>query len=262
MSKIRRIRMFPALMLIFLCIVGLGSTQSGSTQNRFDPPCTSLHLLCPSHLVSGSDPITLRGDVLGAKDILGIEGARRVSYAWQVSGAKIIGGQGTSEIVIKPTRDKQDEESCIKVTLQVKGVPPTCESVKSCTLRVNYKCAPPLRFDDEYQVASLQAEQVHLDKIAHSLNERGSDSILYLVAYAGRSACISESQWRVARAKKYLIEEKRIHEDRIVAVDGGFRESFAIELFVLPENGCGPLPTPTVRAADVTITGLCARKYN
>lgn len=262
MSKIQRIRMFRRLFVISLGVCGLLSTQSSSTQRNVDPSCTSLELLCPTYLLSGADRITLRGDVLGGKDILGTEGLRRLTYGWQVSGAKMIGGQGTSEIVIKATSGEEAEDGCIYVTLQVEGVPPTCESVKSCTLRVNYKCAQPVRFDEEYRSVSLQDERVHLDKIAQSLYERGSDAILYLVAYAGRSACISEAQWRVARAKKYLIEAQHIQEDRIVTVDGGFRENFAIELFVLPKNACGPFPTPTVRAGDVIIAGLCAKKYN
>lgn len=200
--------------------------------------------------------------MLGAKEILGIEGARKVSYGWEVSGAEIISGQSDSEVVIKPTTNKGEEESCIRVTLRVAGLPPTCESAKSCTLRVNYQCAQPMRFDDAYRVASMNEEQVHLDKIAQSLVERGSDSVVYLVAYAGRSACISESQWRLARAKKYLTEEKGIPKERIVAVDGGFRETFVVELFVLPKNACGPFPTPTVPASEVMLSELCSTKYN
>lgn len=257
----RRIQFFRISFLIFLCLCGLVSTQSVSTQKSFDPPCTILELRCPTYLVSGTAPITLLGDIRG-KEILGDQGMKRLTYTWQVSGATMISGQGTSEVVLGALREKGQERGCINVTVQVKGVPPTCESVKSCSLSVNYTCNPPERFDDQYAGLSLKDEELHLDKIAESLGKKGSDSLLYLVAYAGRSACISEAEWRANRAKKYLVETHGIREDRIVAVDGGFRESLAIELFVLPLNACGPYPTPSVRASDAQITGLCSSKDN
>jgi hypothetical protein len=199
--------------------------------------------------------------VLGGKEILGDDGLSRLTYDWQVSGAGIISGQGTSQVVIRPTSEGSKDDDCINVTLQVKGLPPTCESIKSCKLRINRNCRQPLQIEDEYHGVELQNEKAHLDKIAKSLDKSGPNSVLYLVAYAGRSACVSEAEWRVTRAKRYLVEAHHIEENRLITVNGGFRESFAIELFVLPNNACGPLPTPTLRAGEVQISGLCVNKY-
>ena len=259
--RTRVIRSLRISFLIFLCLCALVSTQSVSTQKSFDPPCTILELRCPTYLVSGTAPITLHGDIRG-KEILGDEGMKRFTYTWRVSGATVNSSQGTSEVVLDALREKGKELGCINVTVQVKGLPPTCESEKSCTLSVSYSCDPPERFDDQYAGLSRKDEELHLDKIAGSLGKKGSDSVLYIVAYAGRSACISEAEWRANRAKKYLVETHGIPDDRIVAVDGGFRENLAIELFVLAKNACGPFPTPTVRASAVQISGLCANKYN
>lgn len=137
---------------------------------------------------------------------------------------------------------------------------PECESKKSCSLRFDFKCTPPNQFD-KYGDLPFKDEEFHLDNLARSLMEKGPDSITYLLAYAGRSACISEAQWRANRAKKYLIEKHKIKDDRIIVVDGGFRENLAIELFLLPRNVCGPFTTPTVRTSDAEIGGLCSDKY-
>jgi hypothetical protein len=115
-------------------------------------------------------------------------------------------------------------------------VPPTCESLKSCTLRLNYHCSPPAHFDDEYGTASVKDEEARLDRISEVLTEKGSDSLLYIVAYAGRRACISEAQKHASKAKKYLIQTRGIEAGRIVVVDGGFRENFAIELCCVQEG--------------------------
>ena len=255
-----RIRWFRILLLILFSLCGLPSARLGSTQKSYDPPCTALALRCPSYVISGAAPIKLISDLFGAKEILGDEGMKRLSYEWQISGARITSGQGTPDVVLDATGAEGSKSGCINVTLRVKGVPPTCESVKSCTLRFDYDCSSPTHFDDKYGAVSAKVEEVHLDRISELLRERGSNSLLYIVAYAGRRACISEAQWRGSRAKKYLIETRRIQDGRIVVVDGGFRENLAIELYVLSKSACGPLPAPTVRASEVQISGLCANR--
>src|SRR6185436_18602125 len=222
MSKKPRARMLRTIFPVFLC--ALLSAPSGSTQRGIDPPCTSLELLCPAHVVSAADPITLRADVLGGKEVLGEDGLGKLDYEWQVTGATIISGNGTSELVIKADAGKDSEYGCIDIKLQVKGLPPTCESVKTCKLRINYKCGQVGHVDEEYGDISWPEEVVHLDKIAQTLSQRGPRQSLYVVTYAGRNACISEAQWRGERVRRYLKEAQHVEADRIISVNGGFRE--------------------------------------
>lgn len=254
------IRTLRICFLIFFCFCGLSSTRLGRTQKSVDPPCTALELRCPTYVVSSTGRITFQTDVVGAKKILGEERTKVLAYEWEVSGGKIIGGQGTPTIVVEPANTQLGGVSCLTVTVGVKGLLPECENKKSCALRVDSKCAPPNQFD-KYGDLPFKDEKAHLDNLARSLMENGPESITYILAYAGRGACISEAEWRANRAKKYLIEQHKIQDDRIIVVDGGFRDALAIQLFLLPRKVCGPFPTATVGTSEAQISGPCSDKY-
>jgi hypothetical protein len=209
--------------------------------------------------VSGTGGITFQTDVVGAKEILGEERAKLLAYEWEVSGGKITSGQGTPTILVEPA-NTQLRDSCITVTVSVRGVAPECENKKSCSLRVDSKCTPPKQFS-RYGDLPFKDEKSYLDSLARSLIDTSPDSIIYILAYAGRSACISEAEWRANRAKKYLIEKHKIQDDRVIVVDGGFRDTLAIELFLLPRHVCGPYPAPVARTSDAQFSGPCSDKY-
>lgn len=76
----------------------------------------------------------------------------------------------------------------------------------------------------------------------------------YIITYAGRRT----SSWEVARnrgerAKSYLVK-LGIPADRVVTIDGGFREELTWEVWVVPEGASPPEPTPTVEKSEVEIT--------
>jgi hypothetical protein len=148
----------------------------------------------------------------------------------------------------------------ISVDLEIKGVPPECESRVKRTLRVDPDCAEPTIID-EYGDISFKDERSHLDKLAECLKKRGADSVVYILAYGGREACISEADWRANRAKRYLVENQKVPEDRVVVFDGGFRDSLTIELHISSRNACGPFPRPTLAMDEAQISGLCSNKY-
>src|SRR5687768_1304961 len=77
--------------------------------NRIDkPPCPTLNVTCPTYVVSGNSPLTLKLDSSGLKKGLkgdevvtvwkGVESKDEVSYKWEVSGANILTGQGTRTV--------------------------------------------------------------------------------------------------------------------------------------------------------------------
>ena len=83
-----------------------------------------------------------------------------------------------------------------------------------------------------YSDLAFEEEKPHLDKFAIKLQENGSDSRGYIVAYGSCRSRADEVQRRVARAKQYLIAIHGIQSRRIAIIYGGQHETFEIELHV------------------------------
>jgi hypothetical protein len=88
-----------------------------------------------------------------------------------------------------------------------------------------------------------------------------ADARGYIIVYAGRRARIGEAKVRADRAKRYLIEAQGVKAERIITVDGGYRERPTVDLYLVPRNArTVPIPTPTVDSNEVeTIKGSSIR---
>jgi hypothetical protein len=51
--------------------------------------------------------------------------------------------------------------------------------------------------------------------------------------------------------KPYLIDTRGLDSKRIVFVNGGYRESWEVELWLVPKGSNPPAPTPTVKPQDI-----------
>jgi len=79
--------------------------------------------------------------------------------------------------------------------------------------RTNDECVADQWFDS-YGDLSWEDEKAHLDNFAIAL-QNDSDSIGYIIVYAGRRSCIGEAKDRALRAKKYLVQTRAIEASRI-----------------------------------------------
>ena len=105
----------------------------------------------------------------------------------------------------------------------------------------------------EYGDVRFEVERTYLDLLAQRLrDEPGSRP--HIIAYAGRYAYENEATERAIQAKRYLVEKHGIESERIVTVDGGFREVRSVELWI-EEMGAlnSPLATPTLKRDEVQI---------
>jgi hypothetical protein len=64
-----------------------------------------------------------------------------------------------------------------------------------------------------------------------------------------------EAQWRAERAKRYLVRKGGFDPNRIVTIDGGYRETYMIELYLVRIGLAPPVASPTVNPDDVNIIG-------
>lgn len=240
-------------------VLALLLTQAVNSQRNVDPPRVTLDFRCPTYVLAGNAPITMRAEVMGARELLDEEIAKRIVFKWGLSGGTLLRGQGTGKIFIDSGGPQRNGNYCIDVKLEVEGGPPELEREKTCLLRVDPKCTAP-QVIDHYGSVSVIEELQHLDRFAKYLKDAGPESIAYIISYTGRSACLYEASWRADLAKKYLVEAQNIPSDRIVQVDGGVRENWDVALFIQTRGTCGPLPSPTLARDDAVVKGQCSLK--
>lgn len=100
--------------------------------------------------------------------------------------------------------------------------------------------------------ANCETEMAHLDNYAIEV-QNAPETKAYVVVYGGhRGTARSELQARRFRIRRYLINERGIEAARVSVVDGGFRESLTIELWLVPVGTAArPKLKPTVSPKDV-----------
>jgi hypothetical protein len=99
------------------------------------------------------------------------------------------------------------------------------------------------------QIPSSEAEQWRLEDFMRVLSSE-PDSKAYIIAYAGREDPPGKPRRYAARARNYLVEYRGIDPQRIDIVDGGRREEFIVELWIVPRNGKPPESTPAITVPD------------
>jgi hypothetical protein len=112
-------------------------------------------------------------------------------------------------------------------------------------------CGLSAKFD-EYGDISFSHEKARFDNFAIQLQSQ-ADARGYLIVYAGQKALVAEAQTRANRAKDYLVNIRGVKEDRVIALDGGYRDSFSVELYIVAQDAAAPIPTPTIEASQVNL---------
>lgn len=124
--------------------------------------------------------------------------------------------------------------------------------------------AAAVKFDEYGQICE-EDEKARLDHFSIELRKK-PDLVAYVIFYGGRcySSCEidyprhrphyprrGEAEQRGGRIKPYLIESRGVDEKRIFVVNGGFRESWTAELWLVPKGAPPPPVTPTLTARDI-----------
>jgi hypothetical protein len=231
--------------------------QTGNPQQIVEPPLAGLYLSCPTHVLAPGQPITLLAKVVG---IPGDKEAKLILYRWEVSVGKIVAGQGTSKVTVDTSNLTSISVDSVSVKVVIDGGPPELQREKSCTLKIDPTCPLPILFD-EYHDISLKVEQPRLDRLGKYLTSECPKTAAFVVAYAGWKYCLGEAEWRANRVKKYLVDKYKIDANRIITVDGGYRDNLTVDIFISTYASCGPFPTPSLVSRTKYLTGSCADKY-
>jgi PEGA domain len=202
-------------------------------------PCPyPVNVTAPS-AVNDGDVITFAADV-------GYPGQSALNYTWTVSppAARILSGAGTPTITVDSSGLNGRRVTAILVVDDGSG-DRNCRQTAQAATGINAlpQLSTPKRFD-EFPSIAFDDDKARLDQMAIELqNSPGSQG--YIIAYAGRRSRPGEAERMGKRAVEYLTTTRGISRDRLVFVNGGYRESNAFELWLVPQGAEPPRPTPT-----------------
>src|SRR5215213_839025 len=202
---------------------------------------------CP-YPVNVTAPATVAdGDIVTFTADVGYQGPSALNYTWTVSppAARIMSGVGTPTITVDSSGLNNRRVTAILVVDDGSGDRACRQTAQAATgVAALPNIAPPKRFD-EFPSIALDDDKARLDNLAIELqNSPGATG--YIVAYAGRGSRAGEADRMGKRALDYLTTARGISRDRLVFVNGGYREANSFELWVVPQGADAPRPTPTL----------------
>ncbi|MEK6281605.1 MAG: hypothetical protein AABN95_14720 [Acidobacteriota bacterium] len=98
---------------------------------------------------------------------------------------------------------------------------------------------------DEYGNIAFNDEKARLDNFAAQL-QHFTESVGYIIVYPGLHASWAKARTRARRAKNYILRVRRIEPSRVVTIDGGRRQQFTVELYIVPKEKPAPSPEPGI----------------
>lgn len=114
---------------------------------------------------------------------------------------------------------------------------------------------------DSFSALNCEDEMARLDNFAIEI-QNSSEAQAYVIVYGGRrDTRRNEVRARLSRIRYYLINNRMIASDRIILVNGGYRERFTIELWLRPRGEVAPVATPTVHPRDVRFKRVRVQKW-
>jgi hypothetical protein len=217
-------------------------------------PCETVVIPCPTVTVSCPSDVQVGGPITFTANVSGGDTGVTPTFNWTVSAGTISSGQGTSSITVDTTGLGGQT---VTATVDVGGFDRSCATSASCSTQVIQQAAP--RKIDEYGNIRFNDEKARLDNFAIEL-QNDPTAQGYIIAYGGRTGRTGEAQRRADRAKDYLVNTRGISADRIVTVDGGFREDLTVELWIVPQGATAPTASPTVDPSEVRTTAPSRRR--
>jgi hypothetical protein len=238
--RIAKVKLVTLLAVLSASTLSSPAARPNGEPRERPPVSTS----CPAVTVSCVDTGDYGRPIEFTANISGGDAAVTPTFNWSVPGFRISGGEGTSAITV----EWPPEGGTVKATVVVKGYDPSCFIAASCMTSIIVEPEP--RKVDEYGVVAVGDEKQRLNIFDEEL-QKNPTAEGYLICYGGRRSRANEAQRRCDRALNFLVVSRRIDAARFVTVDGGFREKFTIELWLVPSGVMPPQASPTVDPKEV-----------
>lgn len=172
------------------------------------------------------------------------------TFAWKVSQGQIISGQGTDTIKVELPGGASGG---VVAMVNVVGYSLECP-VETTTANAKTTIGTNHFLFDEFGRINCEDELARLDNLAITLQNDPTLQV-HIVIYGGRVGFQNEALARAARMKSYLVQSRGLEADRVITVDGGYRNELSGELWLSSRGTVAPVMKPTVDRKYVTLRG-------
>ena len=103
-----------------------------------------------------------------------------------------------------------------------------------------------------------EVESLNIDVLRNQMREHpGSKGII--VIFCGKICQYGEIEAHL-RGINLSLQGKGLDKEFVV-LNGGFKDKFSVEYWVIPQNACLPIPNSTIKIEDVKFKGNYKRKF-
>ena len=207
---------------------------------------------CP-YPVNVSAPVSVNdGDLITFTSDVAYSGSAPLTYAWTVSPAeaRIVSGAGTATITVDSTGLGSQRVTATLAVDDGSG-DAMCHQRAQASTGVVPKKPPEIECKpfDQFQSVAFDDDKARLDNLAIEL-QNAPDSQAYIMIYAGRTSRAGQADLLGRRTMDYLTKQRGVDSRRITIINGGYRETDFIEIWICPPGAKTPQPTPTVQPGD------------
>ena len=208
---------------------------------------------CP-YPVNVSAPVSVNdGDLITFTSDVAYGGTAPLSYTWTVSPseARIVSGAGTATITVDSTGLGSQQVTATLVVDDGSG-DAMCRQHAQASTSVVPKKPPEVECKpfDQFPSVAFDDDKARFDNLAIEL-QNAPDSQAYIIIYAGRTSRTGQADALGKRTMDYLVTQRGVDARRITIINGGYRDTDFIEIWVCPQGAKTPQATPTVQPGDV-----------
>jgi hypothetical protein len=207
---------------------------------------------CP-YPVNISAPVSVNdGDLITFTSDVAYGGSGALNYTWTVSPseARIVSGAGTPTITVDSTGLGSQRVSATLVVDDGSG-DAACRQRAQASTDIVAKTPPVIECKpfDQFQSVAFDDDKARFDNLAIEL-QGAPDTQAYIMVYAGRTSRAGQGDRLGKRAMDYLVNQRGVDARRITIINGGYRDTDFIEIWICPPGAKTPQPTPTVQPGD------------
>jgi hypothetical protein len=208
---------------------------------------------CP-YPVNISAPVSVNdGDLITFTSDVAYSGSSTLNYTWTVSPseARIVSGAGTPTITVDSTGLGSQRVTANLLVDDGSG-DALCRQRAQASTEIITKKPPVVECKpfDQFQSVAFDDDKARFDNLAIEL-QGAPDSQAYIMVYGGRTSRAGQADMLGKRAMDYLVNQRGVDARRITIINGGYRDTDFIEIWICPPGAKPPQPTPTVQPGDV-----------
>lgn len=209
---------------------------------------------CPYPVSVSAPSVVDDGDVITYSSDVAYGGTSPLNYTWTVSPAsvQILSGAGTKTITVDSTGMGKQKITAILVVDDGSG-DTSCRQMAQATVEITAPPPPPNppRKFDEFPSVAFDDDKARLDNLAIEL-QNTPDATGYLFVYSGKNSRAGQADRLSARAQDYLVNQRQIDSQRMVVINGGYRDTDYYEFWLVPQGATPPQPSPTLQPSEAT----------